>query len=130
MRLAEPLTRKVPSISVAGGDERGRGDEGGRCTVFLEIEAAGRGECGGAKRGGDGPLCDDDGDVSPYVEVAVCVCGGYLDAGPSEGLLERFSKDGVVLGRGCCAGVSVLDGGWLWTHVCCIRGGSLASVRG
>jgi hypothetical protein len=47
--------------------------------------------------GGDGPLCDDDGDVAPDVEVAVCVCGGYLHAGPSEGVLEWFAEDGVVL---------------------------------
>lgn len=131
MRLAEPFTRKVPSISVAGGHEWGVGWRKRGITVFLEMEAAGRGECGGAGRDGDGPLCDDDGDVTPDVEVAVCVCGGYLDAGPSEGLLEWFSKDGVVLGGGCCAGVSVRGGCSQWggTHACCIPV-SLASVRG
>jgi hypothetical protein len=52
-------------------------------SVFLEIETA---------------LCDDDGDVAPYIEVSVGVCCRYLHAGPSEGVLERSAEHRVVLG--------------------------------
>ena len=67
-------------------------------TVFLEIETAGGSEQSGARRARDGPLCDDDWDVTPHVEIAVGVCCRNLDAGPSERVLEWVCKD---CGRGC-----------------------------
>ena len=54
----------------------------------------------------DGPLCDDDRDVAPYVENAVGICGGYLYAGASERVLEWLCKDGMMLGGGRCTRVS------------------------
>ena len=47
-------------------------------------------------------LCNDNGDVTPYVEFTVGVGGGYLNASILETLLERFTKD-VTPGCWCRA---------------------------
>lgn len=41
-------------------------------------------------------LCNDNGDVTPDVELAVGVGGGYLDASISETLLEGFTENAIL----------------------------------
>lgn len=72
-------------------------------TVFLEIEATAGGEERTRGRGGDGPFCDDDRDVAPDVEIAIGICCGYLDAGVTQTVLERFPEDWMIGGVKCWA---------------------------
>jgi len=51
------------------------------------------------------PFRYDNRDVSPDVEVSVCISCGYLDAGTFQALLEWLAKDGMfVLGVNCRPG--------------------------
>jgi hypothetical protein len=43
--------------------------------------------------GTDTPFGNDDGDVSPYIELAIRVCGGDLNACIAQAVLERDAKD-------------------------------------
>lgn len=53
-------------------------------------------------RQADKPFGDDNWDVSPDVQVSVCISCGYLDTGTFQALLEWLAKDGVVVLGGNC----------------------------
>ena len=44
-------------------------------------------------------LCDDCGDVTPDIKLAVGVSSRYLDAGVFEALPERFSESDILARR-------------------------------
>ena len=72
-------------------------------TIFLEIEATAGCEERTRGRRRDGPFCDDNRDVAPDVEIAIGICGRYLDTGVMQTLLERFPEDGMIGGVNCWA---------------------------
>lgn len=104
MRLVEPLTRNVPWTSVAvgqRGEQQGEAAKSHKRTIFLEIEATAGGEERTRGRRSDEPFCDDDRNVAPDIEIAIGICCGYLDAGVTQALFERFSEDWMIGGVKC-----------------------------
>jgi len=48
---------------------------------------------------GHARLCNDNGDVTPHIELAVAVGGGYLDTSVFETFLEGLPKNGALARR-------------------------------
>ena len=87
IRLFDPLTRKVPSVSVAASF-RYR-------PLRREVSMAvlGGSECAHA------PFGNHHWDIAPHIQLSVSIRGGYLDTGVFEAFLERLAKYDVLAWR-------------------------------
>jgi hypothetical protein len=73
-------------------------------TIFFEIQTTVGpiGKVGPENRLEYSPLCNDHGNIAPYVKTSIGVGGGYLDTSVLETLFERFSKDRMIRSVVCC----------------------------
>ena len=72
--------------------------------IFFEIETAVGvyWQSRGRDQRAYSPLGDNDGNITPDIEVPIGVGGRYLDTGVPETVFERFAKHRMIRSVVCC----------------------------